>query len=402
MPITVAFTSIAANYLPKARVLAQSLKQVAPEAHFCLMLVDEAPPDFSLNSEPFDSVLSLNDLGLENPRAWAFSHSLVELCTAVKGLATRRLLEGAGVERVFYFDPDMVLFDRFEELERELAQTSILLTPHQSEPEADLEAIMDNEMASLKHGVFNMGFFGVANTPEGLRFAEWWSERLEHFCLDDIGRGLFTDQKWANLIPCFFEDYRVIRSPAFNVATWNITTRRVQGSMRSGFTVNGEPMGFYHFSGFDSGDQALMLNKYGAGSAALRELREWYISACQKAGQDDLTGMPYGYALFSNGEVISPAHRRLYRNRIDLQQAFKDPFLTGSGENYWEWYRQNVGDPSRNDEAFAIDISTPTSKALRDMSSWLSQRAHLHPRGFKRAILSGLSRLLRLFSRGAS
>lgn len=402
MSATVVFTSVAANYLPKARVLAHSLKRTVPEAHFCLMLVDNVPSAFSLDSEPFDSVLSLNDLGLENPLAWAFSHSVVELCTAVKGLATRLLLQREGVDRVFYFDPDMVLFGRFDELERELAGTSILLTPHQSEPESDLEAVMDNEMASLKHGVFNMGFFGVANTPEGRRFAEWWSARLEHFCVDDIGRGLFTDQKWANLIPCFFEDYRILRSPAFNVATWNITTREVQGSMHSGFTVNSESLGFYHFSGFDSGDQALMLNKYGAGSAALRELREWYIATCQSAGQNEAGTDSYSYASFSNGDCISPAHRRVYRNRIDLQREFPDPFAADSGEGYQDWYRVNIGDPVKEDSAITLEVSTPTSRALSEMSVWLRQRALLHQGGLKRFVLLGLAKLLRLFSKRAS
>ena len=205
---TAVFTSIAANYLPKARVLAQSMKQVAPETHFALMLVDEAPAAFDLEGEPFDSVMTLEDLSLDNPTAWAFMHTVVELCTAVKGRAARRLLAHDHFDRVFYFDPDMVVFDRFAELEEGLSGVSILLTPHQSEPETHFEAVMDNEMASLKHGVFNMGFFGIADTAEGRRFADWWGDRLTDFCMDDISRGLFTDQKWANLIPCFFDDYR--------------------------------------------------------------------------------------------------------------------------------------------------------------------------------------------------
>ena len=100
---TAVFTSIAVNYLPKARVLAKSIKQVAPDAHFVLMLVDQAPSDFSLSKEPFDRVMTLDDLGLHNPQAWAFMHSVVELCTAVKGRAASRLLAQDGVDRVFLF-----------------------------------------------------------------------------------------------------------------------------------------------------------------------------------------------------------------------------------------------------------------------------------------------------------
>ena len=398
---TQVLTSIAANYLPKARVLARSIKRVAPDAQFCLILVDAPPHNFDLGSEPFDSVLSLSDLGLENPQGWAFSHSVVELCTAVKGRAVQHLLNRPQTQRVFYFDPDMVVFGRFIELEQELSEASILLTPHQSEPEMGLEAIMDNEMASLKHGVFNMGFVGVANTTEGQRFASWWADRLTHFCLDDISRGLFTDQKWANLVPCFFDDYRVLRSPAFNVATWNITTREVAGSWEEGFTVNGEPLGFYHFSGFDSGDQALMLNKYGANSATLKALRSWYVDACNEEGQSAADDYPYGYGTYDNGNIIRPAERRLYRARIDLQQVFPDPFSAEPKGGFGEWYRLNVGSSVPVEDTLSVGDETPTRDALQFFSRWIRRRAMRHGRSLKRWTLMGLSKLLQILSRGA-
>ena len=395
------FTSIAANYLPKARVLARSVKGVAPECRFVLLLVDGAPDGFDLSSEPFDALMTLDDLDLKNPLAWAFTHSIVELCTAVKGRAASRLLGEPGIERVFYFDPDMVVFDRFTELEAALMRTSILLTPHQSEPETEYEAVMDNEMASLKHGVFNMGFVGIANTAEGRRFAEWWAARLTDFCLDDKSRGLFTDQKWANLVPCFFDDYQVLRSPAFNVATWNITTRQVAGSLEEGVTVNGEPLGFYHFSGFDSGDQALMLNKYGADSPTLSALREWYIEACAHDGQGSDSGPPYGYGAYDNGTAITLAERRLYRARDDLQRAFPNPFSTEAAGGFAQWYRLNVGEQGAEGGSLVISDEMTTAQALKRFGQWMRARASRHGNAVKRWALIGVSRLLLLLSRGA-
>ena len=344
--------------------------------------------------------MTLRDLGLEDPRAWAFTHTVVELCTAVKGRAASQLLARDQTSRVFYFDPDMVVFGRFDELEQALSAVSILLTPHQTEPEIEYEAIMDNEMASLKHGVFNMGFVGIADTPEGRRFAAWWADRLTDFCLDDIGRGLFTDQKWANLIPCFFDDYRVLRSPAFNVATWNITTRLVTGSVKEGVEVNGEPLGFYHFSGFDSGDQALMLNKYGADSPTLSELRKWYIEVCEAEGQSAAATLPYGYGAYDNGVAIKPAERRLYRTRADLRKAFPDPFSSVPRGGYRGWYETNVGVAVTTDTATLSD-DTSTREALASFALWMRQRGQQHRRFVKRWALLGLAHLLRLVSRGA-
>lgn len=398
---TALFTSIAANYLPKARVLAKSVKQVAPDAKFFVMLVDRAPEGFILDAEPFDALITLDDLGLENSSAWAFMHTVVELCTAVKGRAASLLLDLPDIDKIFYFDPDMVVFDRFNELEQALSETSILLTPHQSEPEQEYEAVMDNEMASLKHGVFNMGFVGIADTTEGRRFASWWADRLTDFCLDDISRGLFTDQKWANLIPCFFDDYRVLRSPAFNVATWNITTRKVEGSLEDGITVNGERLGFYHFSGFDSGDQALMLGKYGAKSPALAQLREWYIDACAHDGQGSGSSSPYGYGAYEDGTPITSAERRLYRARADLQQAFPDPFRSEPKGGFGAWYRANVGEPDGGVYSIVISDDMGTAQALKVFGQWVRVRATGQGHLVKRWVLKAVSRLLLALSRGA-
>ena len=393
------FTSIAANYLPKARVLATSLKRVAPHADFYLMLVDAYPEDADWSNEPFDALITVNDLAIPNATGWCFAHQVVELCTAVKGFATGYLLDQPDVEQVFYFDPDMVVHDRFNDLEAWLNDTSILLTPHQTEPETGTEAIMDNEMASLKHGVFNMGFFGVRDTAEGRRFAEWWSQRLEQFCLDDIPRGLFTDQKWANLVPCFFEDYRVIRSPAFNVATWNITTRKVEGSLAEGVTVNGEPLGFYHFSGFDSGDQALMLNKYGSNSQTLTEMRAWYTKESSALGQEQDGQRAYGYAHYADGELITAAQRALYRERIDLQRAFPDPFLRHPDGGYLGWYHANADDDEAESEATLSQGPRPVDTILESAASELQRLQRLKPQWLKRFILKSLSWTLQRLAR---
>jgi hypothetical protein len=332
------FTSITANYLPKARVLAESVKRIAPQLQFHLILSDNTPTGFTLESEPFDSVIFAEQLVRVNFPQWVFGHSLVELCTAVKGVALEYIFSTFKADQVFYFDPDMVVFSRLEELQQELARHNLILTPHLTDPEVGDMGIRDNELASLLHGVFNLGFLGVRNTPEGRRFSRWWSERLLQYCHDDLANGIFTDQKWVTLAPCFFDNVGILRSPAFNVATWNLTNRKATGSLASGILINGEPLGFYHFSGFDSGDQITMLERYGKESPALYELREWYIAACERHGQSALGTIASKYDRFSNGEPISRGYRLLYRQRDDLQRAFPNPFMVTGTDCYKAWY----------------------------------------------------------------
>jgi hypothetical protein len=336
------FTSITANYIPKARVLAHSIKRSHPTIRFSLLLSDTLPAAFDLATEPFDSVILLQDLNIPNLRQWIFKHSLVELSTAVKGFALVRLLRNEDCSAVLYFDPDIVALTPLDELIEHFTSHSILLTPHLTEPETTMEGILDNELCVLQHGVFNLGFIGIKNSPEGRRFANWWADRLTHFCRDDIPRGLFTDQRWIDLAPAYFEQIAILRDPVYNVCTWNLNHRQVEGNLEEGLRVGGQKIVFYHFSGLDSGAQQLMLDKYGSGMPGLYELREWYLRECERMGQQQFSSICWAYGQFDNAETITAQHRKSYRDRVDLQDAFPDPFATHNvNRSYYHWFEAN-------------------------------------------------------------
>jgi hypothetical protein len=340
------FTSVTRNYLPKARVLAASLKRFHPDATFHLVLSDALPEDLARDPAPFDHVMHVESLPIENVRNWIFQHTLVELCTAVKGVAAQKIMAEHPGEPLFYFDPDIVILGPLTGLLDQLQRHDVLLTPHQLDPDSDPEAIADNEICSLRHGVYNLGFLGLSASAESRRFVDWWAERLRWFCWAEIDQGLFTDQRWADLAPAFFPTLGILRDPGYNVATWNLTRRTVTGSLAEGFSVNGSPLCFFHFSGFDSGAQKRMLDRFGRNSPALYELREWYVEECRRMGQDTLGYAPWAYGFFDNGRPIHDHHRRVYRSRQDLRQAFPDPTATADRKkSFYHWYEEEVGTP---------------------------------------------------------
>ncbi|MCL6443691.1 MAG: hypothetical protein K6T83_09600 [Alicyclobacillus sp.] len=371
------FTSITCNYIPKARVLAKSLKRHCGDAKFCLVICDDLPGGFNLYAEPFDLILNIEDLGLpvSSRNGWIFEHTVVELCTAVKGQAFLRLFELGDAEKIVYLDPDIVVFDGLEELSNILDRHSVVLTPHQDEPEESLESIMDNEISSLKYGVFNLGFLAIRRSTEGVRFARWWRDRLLHFCYDDIPGGLFTDQRWMDLAPALFDDVYVLRDKSYNVATWNLTHRIVSGNLEDGLFVNGIPLKFYHFSGFDSGAQKTMLDKYGFRSPVLYELRNWYIRQLEAEGQGHFGLRPSKYEFYSNGERITDEERRVYRSRLDVMKAFPDPFLvTDNKICYYHWFRNEFKNSDQGRRAAAEQMELAAVKAqvdaLLNSTSW--------------------------------
>ncbi|WP_246796868.1 methyltransferase domain-containing protein [Burkholderia perseverans] len=382
---TCVFTSAALNYIPKVRLLFRSLRELHPEIELHLALSDVLAEDVDLSSEPFDAVHPLSTLDIPDVQGWAFCHNIVELSTAIKPFLLKKLLEREDVERVLYFDPDMVLFSRVDDLLEALDEANVILTPHQIEPETRLQSIIDNEICSLKHGVYNLGFVGVSASAEGLRFAEWWKQRIYHFCRADIPNGLFTDQRWIDLVPAFFSDVAIVRSPRHNVAPWNLTTRSITGGFADGFKVNGEPLGFYHFTGFDSGAHRTMaaINSQVGSQAGV--LIDWYETQTAHLASDPLTTKNWAYGAYTNGEKIQPIHRLIYRERVDLQRAFPDPFDV-SGTSFHDWVREQGPH-----EYPGIDGGAPSEALLRlkqQLTAGFAPRSpdNLHWRGIVRLI----------------
>src|ERR1700730_18683488 len=110
------FTSAAFNYIPKARLLFQSIRKYHPEWTLTLTLGDELSPDFDLGAEPFDTIMTIDKMGIPSWRGWAFCHTIVELCTAIKPFALKQFLRRSDCEKVLYFDPDIVLFSRVDDI----------------------------------------------------------------------------------------------------------------------------------------------------------------------------------------------------------------------------------------------------------------------------------------------
>lgn len=332
------YTSVTKSYIPKARVLAKSVKHFHPEWKFVLLFSDELPDDFEIAREPFDEVLHINQLGIPNWKAWAFGHAIVELCTAVKGPAAELLASRSGVEKIMYLDPDIKVFNSLNFLEKLLDDHEILLTPHLLHAEQEEMAIRDNEISALKHGVYNLGFFAAKTSGQGLEFIKWWANRLTYFCRDDIPGGLFTDQRWCDLAPAFFSNLCIVRDHGCNVATWNIAHRPLSKDSNGKFLVGGFPLRFYHFTSFDNGNGLGMLVKYAANQEVALELWKEYGSDLQKEGQSDPRFKDWSYSVFENGQLIPRQARRIFQDNKDLQEKFPNPYsdVEPSFQTWWQ------------------------------------------------------------------
>ncbi len=110
------FTCAAANYIPKVRMLFESLRQFHPEWRLHLALADDLTEDLDLTQQPFDEICTVSELGIPDWRGWAFCHDIVELSTAIKPFMLARLLRLPGCKKVVYLDPDTVAFSRLDDI----------------------------------------------------------------------------------------------------------------------------------------------------------------------------------------------------------------------------------------------------------------------------------------------
>lgn len=334
------FTSISLNYLPKARILAASVKKFHPEWKFHLLISDRIPKTMryriNFDKSLFDRIVFVEELRINDLLGWVFKHSVVELCTAVKGIFLKQLVN-EGIEKIAYIDPDIVIFNDLSEIEHLLDDHAILLTPHLLDYSDQIQSILDNEIYStMRHGTFNLGFLAInSEKKDGKRFTNWWEKRLLDFCYADFDRGLFTDQKWCDLVPSYFEDHYIIRDPGFNAASWNLDTRQVTVTPEGRFMINDRwPLRFYHFTGYDSGAGIQVIERLTKDgyNPVVKEIWDWYASALIENGQPEFGGLDCAFNYFNNGEKITSEMRSIYRIRVDLQKYFTDPFDTGRND----------------------------------------------------------------------
>jgi hypothetical protein len=147
--------------------------------------------------------------------------------------------------------------------------------------------------------------------------------------------GLFVDQRWCDHVPALFDKVKVVRDPGYNVASWNLSKRKVAIGKDGAITVNGHPLRFWHFTKLGPLGDA-MTKRYAGDNYPVYEIWRWYKEQVT-AATDEAIPIPYwAYDAYADGAKIKKSHRVLYRERGDLQAAFPDPFAAGTG-SYAAW-----------------------------------------------------------------
>lgn len=323
-------TIIAKNYLAFARTLAQSFLSLHPEYKCYVLIVDDFEDYINPPDECFE-IVKLADLGIPNLPDFCFKYDVKELCTAAKAHLLDYLINEKAVARLLYLDPDILVTGSLNGIYEKLDVYDIVLTPHLDTDYPDDDLLPDDGHI-LRAGQFNLGFIGVNSSENTKSFLNWWKPKLYKKCVVDLPNGYFVDQKFIDFVPLFFENVLVEKDVGYNVAYWNLHSRRVSGE-KGGWKCNDSPLYFFHFSGYLPESSSISnhipdsMARYDFSNRRdLRKLFAEYKEMLIANGYQQTISWTYTFGYFKSGEPVPHALRLYYRSLPAGWRSVGDPF----------------------------------------------------------------------------
>jgi hypothetical protein len=311
------------QYIFLAINMAKSVKMANPDARVMMCLVEEDYSQVYRHLEHFDHVILAKELGFPNFYRHIFKHSGYEASGSFKAKLMHYALDKFKDENMFIFvDSDMKIFGPLNEIPQALQQHDIILSPHILE--------RGNNDGLYLAGIFNSGFFAIKRSEQSYHFLNWWADRIEKACFNEPEKGLFLEQKWLDHAPVFFKIH-VLKHPGYNVAWWNLHERKIELSNHGVYTVNGQPLKMFHFSGIlkSEGNYIDFLNRRTGSEVGnpLGQLVHQYIKQLQNIGINFSKVVPWSYDFFINGKPIKMEARLAFRQNPQKFAHILNPFL---------------------------------------------------------------------------
>jgi glycosyltransferase involved in cell wall biosynthesis len=334
-------TIIAKNYLAFARTLAQSFLSLHPDHKCYVLIVDDFEGFINPADECFE-IINLADLEIPNLQNLCFKYGVTELCTAVKARLLEYLVHEKSLDGLLYLDPDILVTARLDGLFERLATYDIVLTPHLDTDFPD-DGLHPNDGHILRAGLFNLGFIGINSSQNAASFLNWWKLKLYERCVVDLLSGYFVDQKFIDFVPHFFRNVFIEKDVGYNVAYWNLHSRRL--SRDNGlWKCNGAPLYFFHFSGYSPKNKRISTYIHDkqrhqfSNRPDLKPLFSEYKKLLIANGHERAKPWSYSYGYFQTREPIPNELRIFYRNSPGDWARYGDPFES------WELKRRAVSD----------------------------------------------------------
>lgn len=247
----IAFTICSNNYLAQAKTLGDSLLKYNHEYKFYIVLVDQLSNEINYTLDILHEIITIEEIEIKGFDELWKKYEIIELNTCVKPSIFRYFFEhNRDIEFLFYFDPDIMIYDKLNALESKFRVSDFILTPHIIYP-LQISDLRPNEYDFLNYGIYNIGFLGLRNSYQIINdFLPWWEERTLKLGYIKPCIGLFVDQIWFNIVPLFYKKICILNNSGCNVAPWNLHERVLTKFSDKIMVNNKDNLIFFHFSSF--------------------------------------------------------------------------------------------------------------------------------------------------------
>jgi len=360
-------TIVTKSHLAYAQVLAKSLAEHNPQCKMFVLLADRIDGFFDPQKYPFELITLAELKDQKDVQRMCFYYSPSELCFNLRPWLHEYMYQQSKFEKWIYLDSDILICNSLNKISVQLDKTSILLSPHlisiETPAAINVKAVRKLESNLLhKGGIYNGGFLALRKTADSHAFIQWFKDHLRFYGFDN--RPLQSgDQFWLTYVPLYFKEVSVLRDPGANLAYWNLYERDIKQDDSGKIMVNGSPLLFFHFAGFDMQSQN-KLTKYELPKdlttvpSSIEKLANKYRRLMLENGYGDSIQYPYAFAKFKTGQTITPDMRRIY---------FEDLFQGKSSEvspfERYAYFRSRLS--SRNYKDFLKNAAKPLVKHIR-------------------------------------
>jgi glycosyltransferase involved in cell wall biosynthesis len=332
--------------LPRARVLARSLRRHQPDWPLSVMLIgrEDAIAAAAL-AEPALNVRSVSqELELDVETLLA-RHDEEDLTILLLGHLLLRHAERTS-EPIVHLPSSAWLLADLALLETMLASHTAVLVPRVADdlPEDGLEPTLEQ---LDRAGRIDDTILAVDGGPASLELLVWWTGHVEQTLgsLDAFTVGARPeDRPWLarfiELAPARFAT-GVLEDPGANLSLWNLHDRQLRRRGEA-LTVQGDgPARFLNLPGFDPDrPYRLAANASRARvsrSPVLRGLCEQYAAELREAGWRDADHRHEVGRSLAEGLVYDDSLRATYARALALGEGFDDLFSAAGTQAFLEW-----------------------------------------------------------------
>ncbi|MGO4547081.1 hypothetical protein AB4Z29_20060 [Paenibacillus sp. 2TAB23] len=317
-------TAISAVHLPKAIVMAKSVKEQMPGSKVVVALMEDKLPIAARQCSYFDETVLMKDIdALDSVPKFFFQYTLIEAERACRSFAVRYVYDKYGSENHFIsMDAGTMMLSPLNELPAIWEAHPIAIASKVIFPEA-LDAHMQSSVR--QKGIFDTGFVALRRHSITNDFLKWWCRLSENNCYYENESSRFADQSWLDFTHTLFDSVYAIRNPGYLVNADNLMERwNITAAGPNHYAVEGQPLRIVQPS---KGVLQATAWIEDANAMLYQELYENYRKSLEAVSDTEMESEPWSYGIFSSGEVVSDRSKALFRRYYYENPETENPYL---------------------------------------------------------------------------